>query len=156
MKLSITLFAALVYSVLGTPSLKNEVASGAAIVGRDLFGRDEPPGLCRTPKLAQSGERCGASFGGKVCDVGLCCSSISYCGATADHCGKYRGSNCQGDFGSCFCGGAKLNERCGTQGGNRVCDAGLCCSSIGYCGTSAAHCGVYQGGNCQPNFGRCN
>ncbi|KAJ3294821.1 hypothetical protein HK104_003254 [Borealophlyctis nickersoniae] len=107
------------------------------------------------------GSRCGAANGNAKCAAGVCCSQFGWCGREAAHCVN----NCQANFGNC---GAQFvstkpptpsptqptvpeGSRCGAAHGNAKCAAGVCCSTIGWCGREVAHC-VNQ---CQRNFGDC-
>ncbi|KAJ1344000.1 hypothetical protein BSLG_001480 [Batrachochytrium salamandrivorans] len=98
---------------------------------------------------------CGNGRGGS-CPTGLCCSRVGWCGTTAAHCGV----GCQTPFGTCNGGTPPpspspsppvVDRTCGNGRGGS-CPTGLCCSRVGWCGTTAAHCGV----GCQTPFGTCN
>ncbi|CAO2651320.1 Nn.00g096170.m01.CDS01 [Neocucurbitaria sp. VM-36] len=78
---------------------------------------------------------------------GSCCSNYGWCGDTSDHCAAgncYSGAclspvpNSISTDGSCGPNSA-VNATCGGSG------FGTCCSNYGWCGDSAAHCGL---GNC--------
>lgn len=161
MKLNLGLVLGLAVGPLASVAQENTVAGQSNVevdasgAGTLAVGEISAAPMCGV-KFAQYEERCGPQGGNKVCASGLCCSSIGYCNSTAAHCGKHMGKHCQDKFGACFCTGANNGERCGKQGNNKVCADGLCCSSIGYCGRTSDHCGKYQGGNCQVNFGNCN
>ncbi|KAJ3036934.1 hypothetical protein HDV00_002180 [Rhizophlyctis rosea] len=47
---------------------------------------------------------------------------------------------------------AKDGQRCGVRANNLSCATGLCCSTVGYCGSTADHCSA---GKCQARFGTC-
>ncbi|RPA80933.1 galactose oxidase [Ascobolus immersus RN42] len=103
--------------------------------------------------------RCGKDFGGATCagwPAGECCSQYGYCGNTEGHCGAGCQSGCAVQVTTTVTptpsntpapGGppASKDGRCGKGFGNATCKGwplGECCSEYGYCGGSAAHCGV--------------
>ncbi|KAJ3052429.1 hypothetical protein HK097_006272 [Rhizophlyctis rosea] len=75
-----------------------------------------------------------------VCSSGTTCQVIN--NGWAYKCIQQNQPNVVGD-----------GQRCGgTSYTNNRCNAGLCCSSVSYCGTTAAHC---QNTSCQARFGQC-
>ncbi|KAF2435278.1 hypothetical protein EJ08DRAFT_645636 [Tothia fuscella] len=121
--------------------------------------------VCATPAaspIVQQGQPCGAPGNG-VCEVGLCCSQLGFCGAGSDFCS----ARCQTAFGDCT--GCPARDRCVTPsttapivraGGNcgapggGVCEVGLCCSGFGFCGSGSDFCST--GTQCQKRFGDCD
>ncbi|KAL2915341.1 hypothetical protein HK105_205206 [Polyrhizophydium stewartii] len=100
--------------------------------------------------------RCGPQGGNARCANNLCCSYVGYCNNTPEHCG----AGCQAAFGRCGLTSTSsptssptpaVDPRCGPQGGNAVCANNMCCSYLGYCNNTPAHCGT----GCQTPFGRC-
>ncbi len=62
------------------------------------------------------------SRGNGICADGYCCSSLGFCGTTADHC-------------------FLLPRTCGEGSpGNNICADGYCCSSTGWCTTNIEYC----------------
>ena len=122
---------------------------------------------------------CGASNGGKRCTVGNCCSQYGYCGATAQHCGvgcQAAYGLCNGvpspnpspavspavspaaspaaspaPSVSPVVGPISTDGSCGAANGGKRCPSGNCCSNLGWCGSSALHCGA----GCQSAYGIC-
>ncbi|CAL1387742.1 unnamed protein product [Linum trigynum] len=125
--------------------------------------------------LVANAQNCGIQGGGNECTDASCCSRSGWCGNSKLHCGDGCQSNCGGggghkkppppDTGYSFAAAlraANLSQQqaagvmgsggndddsynkphCGKKGG---CDAGLCCSQYGFCGTSDDYCGK----NCQ-------
>ncbi|KAH6601443.1 hypothetical protein BASA50_001586 [Batrachochytrium salamandrivorans] len=116
-------------------------------------GGTPPPSPLPSPPVVD--RTCGNGRGGS-CPTGLCCSRVGWCGTTAAHCGV----GCQTPFGTCNGGTPPpspspsppvVDRTCGNGRGGS-CPTGLCCSRVGWCGTTAAHCGV----GCQTPFGTCN
>ncbi|KAF2115690.1 hypothetical protein BDV96DRAFT_599264 [Lophiotrema nucula] len=124
--------------------------SGDAFCG---VGCQSPFGNCAalttsaaTPKpsgLSPDGS-CGGSKGYKCGGSGFgdCCSSGGYCGNTVNHCAQ----GCQKSFSTaCLTSNVPtLNGDCGSSKSGYTCADGpfdgQCCSSDGFCGTSATHC----------------
>ncbi|RXG42984.1 hypothetical protein VDGE_10527 [Verticillium dahliae] len=110
-------------------------------------------GTCAGESNISSDGKCGPN--GKIClgsGFGDCCSSSGWCGGAAEHCG----TGCQTAFGNCTAGsgsgGGDSGGNPGTISTDGTCAGtkgllckgsiyGDCCSSSGYCGSSAAHCG---------------
>ncbi|KAJ1986932.1 hypothetical protein H4R33_003102 [Dimargaris cristalligena] len=96
----------------------------------------------------------GSCSASKPCANGACCSGFGWCGTTAAHCG----AGCQA--GPCT-GTPNPNPNPidptwpdGKCDATHPCRSGTCCSSQGWCGTSALHCGAgCQSGPCtgSPN-----
>ncbi|KAH7029905.1 uncharacterized protein B0I36DRAFT_291706 [Microdochium trichocladiopsis] len=81
---------------------------------------------------------------------GDCCSSGGWCGSTDGHCK----AGCQASFGTCTGSNFSADGSCGPDKGSKTCTGsgfGTCCSSAGFGGSMAAHCGS----GCRPNFGTC-
>ncbi|KAI1386959.1 carbohydrate-binding module family 18 [Hypoxylon trugodes] len=83
----------------------------------------------------------GAGVNGYTCPSGMCCSQYGYCGSSTDYCAE----GCQSAFGTCATGtgtggGDSSDGRCGPDFGDVVCATMECCSSAGYCGTTADYC----------------
>ncbi|KAH7117300.1 hypothetical protein EDB81DRAFT_952826 [Dactylonectria macrodidyma] len=104
-------------------------------------GSPSPDGSCGGTKQYKC---TGATYGD-------CCSSSGFCGDTAGHCG----SGCQTLFGTCKdTGNVTTDGHCGPTGADKTClgsTYGNCCSSGGFCGDSADHCGP----GCLVAFGNC-
>ncbi|KAF2214504.1 carbohydrate-binding module family 18 protein [Cercospora zeae-maydis SCOH1-5] len=115
--------------------------------------------------------RCGKDFDEATCDAGGnyggCCSSQGYCGKTSAHCLLKNG--CQNGCESPTASAApqptdhepilgKPSEppttdgTCGADNGGSICgnwEYGSCCSMMGFCGNTSAHCGEgCQSGPC--------
>ncbi|EEY17148.1 keratin-associated protein 5-4 [Verticillium alfalfae VaMs.102] len=106
-----------------------------------------PPG----PGDASPDGSCGGSnqFICTNSTFGACCSSGNWCGDSSAHCG----TACQSAFGTCA-GESNVSSdgKCGSNG--KIClgsGFGDCCSSSGWCGGAAEHCGT----GCQTAFGNC-
>ncbi|KAG7102490.1 hypothetical protein HYQ44_018300 [Verticillium longisporum] len=107
----------------------------------------KPPG----PGDASLDGSCGGSnqFTCTNSTFGACCSSGNWCGDSSAHCG----TACQSAFGTCA-GESNVSSdgKCGSNG--KIClgsGFGDCCSSSGWCGGAAEHCGT----GCQTAFGNC-
>ncbi|KAM9874215.1 hypothetical protein VDGL01_11718 [Verticillium dahliae] len=107
----------------------------------------KPPG----PGDASPDGSCGGSnqFTCTNSTFGACCSSGNWCGDSSAHCG----TACQSAFGTCA-GESNISSdgKCGPNG--KIClgsGFGDCCSSSGWCGGAAEHCGT----GCQTAFGNC-
>ncbi|GIZ37922.1 hypothetical protein CKM354_000135100 [Cercospora kikuchii] len=115
--------------------------------------------------------RCGKDFDDVTCDpgggYGGCCSSHGYCGKTDTHCLPKNG--CQNGCESPTTSDppqttdheptlgrpteiSTTDGTCGAENGGSVCGDwvyGSCCSMMGFCGNSSAHCGEgCQSGPC--------
>jgi len=93
---------------------------------------------------------CGGGGGGGCqggCPAGQCCSQFGYCGTSAEHCGWSGAGGYNPGAGGYNPGNGGYNPG---NGGCRAtgCPAGNCCSSHGFCGNTAAHCGGTAYGNC--------
>ncbi|KAM7195911.1 hypothetical protein V8F20_007276 [Naviculisporaceae sp. PSN 640] len=117
------------------------------------FGNcNAPPPPVAGPGSPSPDGSCGgtAQFNCTGTTFGDCCSSSGFCGATPAHCGV----GCQPGFGTCAdTGNITTDGQCGTNG--KVCtgsEYGDCCSSSGFCGQTAGHCGA----GCQAGFGTCS
>ncbi|KAJ1967528.1 hypothetical protein IWQ62_001802 [Dispira parvispora] len=84
----------------------------------------------------------------KPCANGTCCSGFGFCGSTEAHCGP----GCQN--GPCTGGGGPSippPNGPGTCDATHPCQSGACCSRLGWCGWTDAHCGAgCQNGPCKP------
>ncbi|KAF5024579.1 hypothetical protein F66182_3342 [Fusarium sp. NRRL 66182] len=101
---------------------------------------------------------CGSTTPGWVCSPawGACCGKDGECGRSSAFCGE----GCQVGYGNCNAPstpkpntGLSVDGSCGGTAGLK-CNGtsfGDCCSAQGWCGASAAHCGV----GCQEKFGTC-
>ncbi|PNH67393.1 hypothetical protein VD0001_g7828 [Verticillium dahliae] len=101
-------------------------------------------------------QTCGGGAAGFTCQgskYGNCCSFYGFCGSSPAYCG----TGCNTGYGTCtqlpaglsdttngLCG-TRFNASCKNYGNKN------CCSQSGFCGSSAAHCGV----GCQNAFGIC-
>ena len=104
---------------------------------------------------------CGPKKGN--CPDGLCCSRKGVCGTDAKSCRLAKG--CRREYGTCWTppgrgvpaspapisGPISSDGLCGVANGGKLCPAGNCCSSLGWCGASDLHCGV----GCQSAYGLC-
>ncbi|KAI8816578.1 uncharacterized protein EV422DRAFT_279422 [Fimicolochytrium jonesii] len=111
--------------------------------------------------------KCGPANGGLVCWApDWCCGQNGWCGKTDAQCG----AGCQAGFGKCNAVTPTTTKptvtptptntptkppvttdgRCGSAFGT-ACWSGWCCSSGGWCGKEAKHCGA----GCQIAFGTC-
>ncbi|KAH6060496.1 hypothetical protein HBI67_137660 [Parastagonospora nodorum] len=107
-------------------------------------------GTCTITDLSSDGTCGGANkFKCKGSGFGDCCSSSGFCGSTAGHCT----AGCQPTFGTCSDTSISPDGSCGgLQGFNcKLSGFGNCCSSSGWCGVTAVHCGTA----CQAGFGDC-
>ncbi|KAI5841597.1 hypothetical protein BZA05DRAFT_344893 [Tricharina praecox] len=125
------------------------VRSGAGIDLNSLNGRQTvvytTDGTCGNDYAgAGKGMHCPKEGGN------LCCSYKGYCGDKDEHCGI-----CQPAFGKCHEGDSTTARVtvCGPTHNNAKCINGECCSSVGYCGTTTAHC---KSPDCLINFGTCD
>ncbi|KAL3428231.1 hypothetical protein PVAG01_01740 [Phlyctema vagabunda] len=107
-------------------------------------------GSCSISTDGACGSRNGMTCVGST--FGNCCSSAGFCGGTADHCGV----GCQkASSSACLTTNIpSVDGTCGDSNEALTCAGGSfdnqCCSSGGFCGTTAAHCGS----GCQKGFGR--
>ncbi|XP_074270040.1 uncharacterized protein LOC141593014 isoform X2 [Silene latifolia] len=112
----------------------------------DLLWSDYQDMYGTTPK------QCGQA----LCSNGLCCSESGFCGTTSDYCG----AGCQSQ---CTLGGEPTPTSptpaprgggiVAGQCGNALCPNGLCCSELGFCGTTSAYCGAGCQSQCTPGRG---
>jgi len=97
--------------------------------------------------------QCGTN-NGFTCPGTECCSQYGWCGTSTQYCG----SGCQSTFGKCTTTGSpppviigsSPDSTCGGAKGYK-CTGTLCCSQYGWCGSTAAYCGL----GCQSAFGTC-
>ncbi|KAK9419930.1 hypothetical protein SUNI508_06936 [Seiridium unicorne] len=81
------------------------------------------------------------------CVDGSCCGPDSKCGYGPDFCGDGCTSQCDA---TAMCGQYSANN------GTIACGMNLCCSWVGWCGTSTDHCiGVNDFTKCQEGYGAC-
>ena len=85
----------------------------------------------------------------------VCVAAVTFITSTVSVCATSATSSPEGAPGGHT---NKLSRRlvdggCGPNAGGTVCSPGLCCSTYGYCGTTAAYCAPK---NCLPGYGACN
>lgn len=104
---------------------------------------------CSTTSNISIDGACGKN--GKTCKCstfGDCCSSSGFCGKTTD----FRRAGCQTTFGTCSSGSGIISTdgACGTKNSKTCVGSrfGNCCSSSGFCRSTANFCG--QGWSEQP------
>jgi len=131
-----------------TVAMKKAFANNLGFGGTMAWSVDFNSGASDGPPLSTDGS-CGPKNGGAVCEgtpFGDCCSVNGWCGSTQDHCG----SGCIS--GKCIQGGVTTDGTCGAGANGAICGnwpAGDCCSPMGWCGNSSAHCGPgCQSGSC--------
>ncbi|KAG9247386.1 carbohydrate-binding module family 18 protein [Calycina marina] len=93
--------------------------------------------------------QCGPTHGNAICDpnskvyIGVCCSQYGWCGNTPGHCGSGCVSGCPA-VPAVNPLDPRSDGKCGRDFSGATCDSkgafGGCCSSHGWCGTTANHC----------------
>lgn len=92
------------------------------------------------------GQVCGPQNGHRKCRSGECCNTMGWCGVSNAHCVTQKSKDAKYHGEAVNAKDAKLNagpgQRCGPEFKNAKCRPGECCSTLSWCGTSDAHCGV--------------
>uniref|UniRef100_A0A3Q7IUR9 Chitin-binding type-1 domain-containing protein n=1 Tax=Solanum lycopersicum TaxID=4081 RepID=A0A3Q7IUR9_SOLLC len=108
----------------------------------DYYDVDKCQSQCSGP-FTQG--RCGWQADNGSCPTVVCCSLSGWCGTTSCHCGCGKcQSQCKRPYPP---SPPSITEgRCGKQTGGRKCPNGVCCSDLGWCGTTSIY---YYPNRCQ-------